>query len=121
MAKHTPAPWACDEVRTQVGRAFRIGSGEMLVAGKGCCIIYDDYPGNPDNERAANARLISAAPDLLAAAELAMEGVEVIDLLIASIEKHGNYSVESTLSFLNQARCAKLRLSEAIAKAEGRS
>lgn len=66
--KHTPGPWQCDEVRTQCGRAFRIGSGEMLSAGKGCCIIYDDYPGNPVNERGANARLIAAAPDLLALA-----------------------------------------------------
>ena len=120
MSKHTPAPWKMDEVRTSSGRAFRIGAGEMLQAGKGCCIIYDDYPGNPDSERSANARLISAAPDLLAAAVLAMEGVEVLDLLIASIEIHGNYSVESTLGFLNQARCAKLRLSEAIAKVEGK-
>ena len=54
---------------------------------------------------------------LLNAARLAMEGIEVLDLLIASIGKHGNYSVESTIGFLNQARCAKLRLSEAIAKA----
>lgn len=67
MAKHTPGPWALDEVRTSIGRAFRIGAGEMLQAGKGCCIIYDDYPGNPDNERSANARLIAAAPDLLTA------------------------------------------------------
>ena len=120
MSKHTPGPWKLDEVRTSIGRAFRIGAGEMLLAGKGCCIIYDDYPGNPENERAANARLIAASPELLVAAELAMEGIEVLDLLVASIEKHGNYSVESTLGFLNQARCAKLRLSEAIAKAQGK-
>ncbi len=65
MTKHTLGPWVYDEVRTQCGRAFRIGSGEMLKAGKGCCIIYDDYPGNPENERKANARLIAAAPDML--------------------------------------------------------
>lgn len=63
---HTPGPWKLDEVRTQVGRAFRIGSGEMLVAGKGCCIIYDDY-GHGNNQRKANAQLIAAAPDLLEA------------------------------------------------------
>ncbi len=65
MKKHAPGPWIFDEVRTDCGRAFRIGSGEMLKAGKGCCIIYDDYPGNPENERKANARLIAAAPELL--------------------------------------------------------
>lgn len=67
MTKHTPGPWDCIEARTSCGRAFRIGSGEMLSAGPGCCIIYDDYPGNLDNERAANARLIAAAPELLEA------------------------------------------------------
>lgn len=73
--KHTPGPWQFDEVATTCGRAFRIGAGEMLKAGKGCCIIYDDYHGNPENERKANARLIAAAPDLLAAlkAQLAYE------------------------------------------------
>lgn len=59
--KRTPTPWQVDEVRTQCGRAFRIGSGEMLSAGKGCCIIYDDYPGNPLNERSANAAFIVRA------------------------------------------------------------
>ncbi len=74
--KHTPGPWALEEVRTDCGRAFRIGSGEMLKAGKGCCIIYDDYPGNPENERKANARLIAAAPDLLEALEASLEEVK---------------------------------------------
>lgn len=66
-ATYTPGPWDLQEVRTSIGRAFRIGSGDMLTAGPGCCIVYDDYPGNLDNQRAANARLISAAPDLLEA------------------------------------------------------
>src|SRR5688572_9800494 len=62
---YTPGPWTLDEVRTSSGRAFRIGTGEMLVAGKGCCIIYDDYPsGDKSKQREANARLIAAATDL---------------------------------------------------------
>lgn len=60
MSEHTPTPWVADEVRTQVGRAFRVGSGEMLKAGKGCCIIYDDY-GTGENERSANAVFIVKA------------------------------------------------------------
>ncbi len=59
-ADHTPTPWVSEEVRTQVGRAFRIGASEMLKAGKGCCIIYDDY-GHGENERSANAALIVKA------------------------------------------------------------
>lgn len=61
MSEHAPTPWTIDEVRTDSGRAFRIGSGEMLKVGKGCCIIYDDYPGAPDNERKANAAFIIQA------------------------------------------------------------
>jgi len=76
--KHTPGPWALDEVRTGCGRAFRIGSGEMLKAGKGCCIIYDDYPGNPENERKANACLIAAAPDLMDACDFALTILEAL-------------------------------------------
>lgn len=37
----------------------------MLVKGKGCCIIYDDY-GFGTNQRKANAQLIAAAPEILA-------------------------------------------------------
>ena len=90
--RHTPGPWKSDEVRTQSGRAFRIGAAEMLEAGKGCCIIYDDYPGRPDNERAANARLIAAAPDMLAALRNFVEAdaitfSEAIEIAAAAISK----------------------------------
>jgi len=74
---HSPGPWQMDEVRTDSGRAFRVGTGEMLRAGKGCCIIYDDHPGAQENERKANARLIAAAPALLHACR------EAADLLAA--------------------------------------
>lgn len=98
--KHTPGPWEAREVRTQVGRAFRIGAGEMLEAGKGCCIIYDDYCGNPDNERKANARLIAAAPDLLEIAQ------EILDR---------GYVSES----IPEERADHLALRAAIARARG--
>jgi hypothetical protein len=38
------------------------------------------------------------------ALEEATEGMEILDQLIASIQKHGNYSKEATLTFLGQAR-----------------
>ena len=98
--KHTPGPWQFDEVATTCGRAFRIGAGEMLKAGKGCCIIYDDYHGNPENERKANARLIAAAPDLL----------DACDFALTILEGMGNGSGGAA----NACRAA-------IAKAEGRS
>jgi hypothetical protein len=104
-AKHTPGPWEAREVRTQVGRAFRIGAGEMLEAGKGCCIIYDDYPGSPDNERAANARLIAAAPLLL-------ERCRAAALALRSYQ-YGNASPELAEEIASACEAA-------VAAAEGR-
>ena len=57
MSKHTPGPWVIKEIDRNEG--VRISCG--LV---GCgCRVY----GMPEGE--ANARLIAAAPDLLAALE----------------------------------------------------
>ena len=125
-SKHTPGPWAVeDPLGADVG--LWIVQSDLEPRQWSCiAMVTDDEDGAARDEggrfigrteQEANARLIAAAPDLLEAAVLALEGLEVIDLLVASIEKHGNYSVESTLGFLNQARCARLRLTEAIAKA----
>lgn len=108
--KHTPGPWEAREVRTQVGRAFRIGAGEMLEAGKGCCIIYDDYCGNPDNERKANARLIAAAPDLLEA------GVGLLAAYRAAIQLAENTALDGVLK--HPASWASI-MEAAIARARG--
>jgi len=59
--KHTPLPWLCEMVKTSSGRAYRIGAGEMLTAGVGGCIIYDDYPSVAENERQQNAAFILKA------------------------------------------------------------
>lgn len=101
--KHTPGPWQFDEIATTCGRAFRIGAGEMLKAGKGCCIIYDDYHGNPENERKANARLIAAAPELY----------EALKAVYAWQESDGDDE--------DEAEAARGKVITAIAKAEGRS
>lgn len=103
---HTPGPWALNEVRTSCGRAFRIGSGEMLSAGKGCCIIYDDYPGAQDNERSANARLISVAPDLY-------EALKALD------DAYCVVGPDMTRDQRDQGRKALIAARAAIAKAEG--
>lgn len=102
---HTKGPWSLDEVRTMSGRAFRIGVGEMLESGKGCCIIYDDYPGNPDNERLAKARLISAAPDLLEALKMLRDADD-----IALSEGYSG-----TMGYIQRAN-----VDAAISKAEGK-
>lgn len=78
--RFTPGPWECKQVPTSAGRAFRIGKDAMLDPGpRGCCIIYDDY-GHGTNERMANANLISAAPDMYAALEMAYEALDTFSV-----------------------------------------
>ena len=125
LTKHTPGPWRTGHyVRDDhtCNCRYIFGNDDRMGAVAEVYVTEDDDVDPSDNpppeEAKANMHLIAAAPELLAAANLAMEGIEVLDNLIASIEKHGNYSVESTLGFLNQARCARLRLTDAISKAE---
>ena len=56
MSKHTPGPWTADRTHDDV---------VMVDAGSGSaiCDVYGDYSG----EREANAALIAAAPEMLAA------------------------------------------------------
>lgn len=56
--KHTPGPWAVSDV------------GEVVVCatGRTLCDVYSS-PADDDAQADADARLIAAAPDLLAACE----------------------------------------------------
>jgi hypothetical protein len=66
MVEHTPTPWIFDEVRTSCGRAFRIGNEQQVKLARdekprglpSYAVLYDDYPGHPDNEAKANAAFI---------------------------------------------------------------
>lgn len=81
MAKHTPGPWTHSEDGVIVD-----------AAGKQLASVFP-------RDRAANARLIAAAPDLLEACRAALYGVvdrggpdglsqtEVVDYLTAAIAK----------------------------------
>lgn len=69
VTKHTPGPW-------MIGDGFEMPSGDELpiVAANGswpaCAWPYGDDGGTmPSPEQLANAHLIAAAPDLLAAWE----------------------------------------------------
>lgn len=71
-AKHTPGPWKFETVRTSCGLCHTVGpfpspkSWRQDKPSHAC--VYDDYPpdgGSP--ELVANARLMAAAPDMLAA------------------------------------------------------
>lgn len=58
--KHTPAPWVVEED----------SAGILVTAAKGGMSISVTIPGRkPDATDKANAKLIAAAPDLLAALE----------------------------------------------------
>lgn len=75
-AKHTPGPW-------------RVEDGELLAGGDSGAVVLgsihgaDDYPcceEDIDAECKANARLIAAAPDLLALLEEAYDALPHGDL-----------------------------------------
>lgn len=80
MSKHTPGPWNLETVNTQSGICHKIGpfpSKRDELPPRHAC-LYADYPSSfcpADQELAANARLIAAAPELLEA----LEGIEIVE------------------------------------------
>lgn len=109
--KHTPGEWTVETVRTSVGHAHRI---QPISA----CIYVDHRAiGDIDDKTmkaAANARLIAAAPDLLAACQAisaVFDGVEDPIVLDAS------YFVDNA----NDIFEAAIKARAAIAKAEVRT
>lgn len=79
-AKHTPGPWTLETVKTAVGICHKIGTFPQRGVREttSACIygdniaIEDDKYGGIASELMANARLIAAAPDLLAACKEAL-------------------------------------------------
>ena len=67
MSKHTPEPWKVysDGTKTFVASS---SAGRVIAVG-----LYDENTDTPIDEVDANARLIAAAPELLSAAESAVE------------------------------------------------
>lgn len=90
-AAHTPGPWSY--VRNPENTRWIIDSAPSHAIA--CTAGYE-----PDNE--ANARLITAAPELLEAAKWAADNYENINI------NHVDYRVE-----------VKRRMDDAIAKARG--
>ena len=68
MSKHTPGPWEVKEVKTQIGRAFKINE-IGIDTDHGClACIYDDNTTlneRQHDEHEANVHLIASAPELL--------------------------------------------------------
>lgn len=72
VAQHTPGPWVVETVPTACGICHKVGPfpGKRPDDKPRHACLYADYPSkrNPaDDELEANAYLIAAAPDLLAA------------------------------------------------------
>lgn len=62
MNEHTPGPWWAN-IDAATGYRWVVGDPESWIPRIACCPLYSEYPVD------ANARLIAAAPDLLAALE----------------------------------------------------
>lgn len=107
--KHTPGPWQLDTVKTAVGICHRIGNGQFPGRGNkenyACVYVDGAVPGHPsgrDLELEANARLIAAAPELLAACKSLL-----------------NWPSPHTASDVEEQQDIVGRASAAIRKAEG--
>lgn len=103
--KHTPGPWAhYDDSRDR-----KTNRHEIAAMGKTVCHIYHSVP----EQDAANARLIAAAPDLLAVAQFFLRGIEGGHIKCA---QYIDFDPDAeTLDIKSPAD----RLREAIAKAMG--
>lgn len=103
MSKHTPGPWI-------VGGKYTVRT--PFTSSDWICRTRDERHGHDDNEDEANARLISAAPELLEALK------ELLDKRCTSMDIVG-YDPQ-TGHPLNAEGMAALNARAAIAKAEGR-
>ena len=106
-AKHTPGPWAVEEDFNDgeelVGfNIISVPSGNEVVSNEG-------ISGNSDEDR-ANARLIAAAPDLLAALK---SSIALADANVARFDGHPIRTDECAALY---EHCVSV-----IKKAEGRA
>lgn len=114
MSKHTPGPWTLTEIPDHEGGnpAYRIeGESTLFLTVAECSDGY--IPGQ--NE--ANAHLIAAAPDLLAAHEPEADGPDFLDWLADRIVHIYRESPDTDFVLALRRKAAKAR--DAIAKARG--
>jgi hypothetical protein len=105
MSGYTTGPW-CDDTGSAIGARAVVGDGQQLAA-----LVY----GRTRDEQVANARLISAAPDLLEALKTCVAVMDSDEMLGVWSFLHANrYQWTGPVADMNQARAA-------IAKAEGQT
>jgi len=115
-AKHTPGPWNATELDGPA-RGHRISIHNVDT---GDYVAQVNYPADPT--AAANAALIAAAPELLAALRLFdTDKEDFLDLLAVHAEDvaAGRMDKDEARQKAREARQANLQA--AIAKAEGRA
>lgn len=116
MANHTPGPWELGDETNNHAQVCLGSSGHSCDMNR-----WPDYPGLPEisrDEMRANARLIAAAPDLLAALKAVLD-VGAADA--AACEVTFGLCPETTHCPECDTRRAAIRMATtAIAKAEGR-
>ena len=113
--KHTPGPWVVD-----LDQSFTLGGDVVSVEAvtpdgrevvrEVCSLMLDtdDHPDGPEwLEDAANARLVSAAPDLLTACDRALSLIADVEQQMEGLHRMHLRNVAETLR-------------KAIAKAEGK-
>ena len=100
MGKHTPGPWAIDE--SHINGSINAGKRHVALASFYNC--HDEEVRVTRDQQKANAQLIAAAPDLLAALKQALEALERAD----------DYGVPGLGRIIDAA-------DDAIRKAEGES
>lgn len=109
---HTPGPWVNDPHNTGA-------IGDVSESATGTCVAQAQArqplaAGKPDVERAANARLIAAAPEMLEALEQAASSFDSIRGAVES-----NQVVDKDVHGLAVARMNEIRAVIAKARGEG--
>lgn len=127
MATHTPGPWELSELPDGAGRRRidRDGFALAIVCARA------SFPGGPEYlEKDANAHLIAAAPELLAACKELREAICGAMRVIADLDAMKMLGAESETRqqrFVDEMHAIGLkdgfgaRAEAVIAKAEGRS
>lgn len=81
-AQHTPGPWHVDECRTPNGVVYEVNSVAVLAGddeGEPAIVNIAECCDFTDGQAEANAHLLAAAPDLLAACKAARDAIAGIE------------------------------------------
>lgn len=116
MSKHTPGPWFAQDTRLVGGQVAVVGPNHDRKAGEQGEMVVAHVNGR-SGEQGANARLIAAAPDLLAALQAACDTID-LEAAIYSARAKVEHETANTRSAGNLK--AKVNFFRAtIAKATG--